>query len=335
MEINVAKTVYQFFSTCHKNTNFDLKINSQKIPKSESTKYLGVHMDNKIPWRNRVEHTINKANQRLRLIKRLVGATRGSTQETMNTMYKTYIKPVMKYGSEVLITASSSTLKALETTQNNALRLITGGIKTTPILALQLYTGSLPITWEIKQQAAVSLTKMKPLTQTTWTTKTLDQQHLKTQLPPLNAIYSHLLQITTNAEHICPTTPPTEYQSFHTNLSLLSEIKKHDTPTAALQQVALATINERYPAKEYLRIYNDRSLSKMDRKARAGIYSKLFSYYISVGSNRTSFDGETATITNAMQQLLLRPTLLKRLSSSWTLKLPSKQQLQTSRPQPK
>ena len=239
-----------------------------------------------------------------------------------NTTYKMYIKPVMKYGSEVLITASSSTLKALETKQNNALRLITGGVKTTPILALQLYTGNLPITWEIKQQAAVSLTKMKALTQTTWTTKTLDQQHLKTQLPPLNAIYSHLehLQTTTNVEPICLTSPPTEYQSFHTNLSLLSEIKKHDTPTAALQQVALATINERYPAKEYLRIYNDRSLSKMDRKARAGIYSKLFSYYISVGSNRTSFDGETAAITYSSDQ-----RLLKRLSSSWTLKPPFKQ----------
>ena len=46
----------------------------------------------------------------------------------------------------------------------------------------------------------------------------------------------------------------------HTNLSLLSEIKKHDTPTAALQQLALATINERYPAEEYLRIYTDGSL---------------------------------------------------------------------------
>jgi len=64
----------------------------------------------------------------------------------------------MKYGSEVQITASGSTLKALETTQNNALRLITGGVKTTPILVLQQYTGHLTITWEIKQQAAVSIT---------------------------------------------------------------------------------------------------------------------------------------------------------------------------------
>ena len=111
---------------------------------------------------------------------------------------------------------------------------------------------------------------------------------------------------------MCPTTPLTEYQSFHTNLSLPSEIKKHDTPTAALQQVALVTINERYPAEEHLRIYTDGSLSKMDGKAGAGICSELFSYYISVGSNRTSFDGETAAITNTMQQLLLRPMAFKK-----------------------
>jgi len=58
MEINAPKTVYQFFSMCHKNDNLDLKINSQKLPKSESTKYLGVNMDNKLSWNNHVEHTI-------------------------------------------------------------------------------------------------------------------------------------------------------------------------------------------------------------------------------------------------------------------------------------
>jgi len=69
MEINASKTVYQFFSMRHKNDNFDLNINNQKLPKSESTKYLGVHMDNKLTWKNHVENTISKVNQRLRLIK--------------------------------------------------------------------------------------------------------------------------------------------------------------------------------------------------------------------------------------------------------------------------
>jgi len=179
----------------HKNDSFDLKINSQKLPKSESIKYLGVHLDNKLSWKNHVKHTINKVNQRLRLIKRLAGTTWGSTQETMNTTYQTYVKPLMKYGSEILITASNSTLQALETTQNNALRLITGGVKTTPILALQLNTGHLPITCEMKQKAAVSLTKIRALAHTTWATKTLDQQHLETQMLPFNAVYSYIKQL--------------------------------------------------------------------------------------------------------------------------------------------
>ena len=98
----------------------------------------------------------------------------------------------MKYRSKVLITASNSILQALETTQNNALRLITGGVKTTPILALQLYMGHLTITCEIKQQATVSLTKIKALAQTTWAIKTLDQQHLKTQMLPFNTVYGYL-----------------------------------------------------------------------------------------------------------------------------------------------
>jgi len=61
MEINASKTVYQFFSVRHKNDSFDLKINSQKLPKSESTKYLGVHLDNKLSWKNHMKHTINKS----------------------------------------------------------------------------------------------------------------------------------------------------------------------------------------------------------------------------------------------------------------------------------
>jgi len=220
----------------------------------------------------------------------------------------------MKYGSEVLITVSNSTLKAMETTQNNALRIITGGVKTTPILAPQLHTGLLPITCEIKWQAIVSLTKIKALAQTTWATKTLDQQHLKTQKLPFNTVYSYLkqLQIPIEVEPLCPTTAPMEYQSFHTKLSLLSEVKKHDTPSTALQQLALATINERYPPEEYLRIYTDGSLSKTDRKAGAGIHSELFSHYISVGSNRTSIDGEITATAMVMQQLLPRPTAFKK-----------------------
>jgi len=118
---------------------------------------------------------------------------------------------------------------------------------------------------------------------------------------PFSTVYSCLkqLQIPTEVEPLCPTTAPTEYQSFHTKLFLLSEVKKHDTASTALQQLALVTINERYPPEEYLRIYTDGSLLKMDGKAGAGIHSELFSHCISVGSNRTSTDREITAIAMA------------------------------------
>ena len=76
-------------------------------------------------------------------------------------------------------------------------------------------------------------------------------------------------------------------------------MKKHDTPTIALQQPALVTINKRYPPEEYPRIYTDISLSKIDTKAGAGIHSEQFSHYSSAGSNRTSTEGEITAIATA------------------------------------
>jgi ribonuclease HI len=75
-----------------------------------------------------------------------------------------------------------------------------------------------------------------------------------------------------------------------------------------------------------LRIYTDGSLSKTEGRAGAGIHSKLFCYYISVGSKRTSFDREIKAIAMALQQLLLRPTAFKNA----VLLVDSKSAIQTA-----
>jgi hypothetical protein len=114
------------------------------------TKYLEVQLDNKLNWNYQIE-SIGGVNQRSALIKCLSGVTWGSSQETLNMTYRTYIKPIMKYGSEVIITANDTRLNKLECLQKNILRLITVTFKTTPVAALQLYTHNKPIVEEIKQ----------------------------------------------------------------------------------------------------------------------------------------------------------------------------------------
>ena len=72
-----------------------------------------------------------------------------STQDILNVTYSTYVKPIMKYSSEVIDTTNNANLKHIESAQNNALRLTCGAVKTTPVTVLQLYTENLPISLEI------------------------------------------------------------------------------------------------------------------------------------------------------------------------------------------
>lgn len=106
MKINTTETVYQFFSLKHQNPIFNLKYNNQELPKSENIRYLGIIMDNKLSWKEHIKQVRERVNSRMKLLKRLAGITRGSTQDTLNTTYKTYIKQIIKYGSDMLVSAS-------------------------------------------------------------------------------------------------------------------------------------------------------------------------------------------------------------------------------------
>ncbi|GFY07253.1 reverse transcriptase [Trichonephila clavipes] len=64
----------------------------------------------------------------------------GATQDVLSTMYKTYVRPVLDYGCEVVTLARTTNLKKY-VVQSSAFRIITGGAKSTPITAMQLQTG--------------------------------------------------------------------------------------------------------------------------------------------------------------------------------------------------
>jgi hypothetical protein len=91
----------------------------------------------------------------------------------------------MKYGSEVTETNNKINLKHLETTQNNALRIICGAVKTPPVTVLQLYTEKLPISLEIQKQAATFI-KLQASSQGSWINQHTPHQTLKTQPTPIN-----------------------------------------------------------------------------------------------------------------------------------------------------
>jgi hypothetical protein len=120
-------------------------------------------------------------------LKRLAEVKWGSSQETLKKNYQIYIKPVITYGSEVPVTANSNNVNRLEIIQNRAPRMITGTVKTTPVAALQQYTGNIPIVEEIKKQSANIFVTIKALEDQTWI-ETKPKIKLTTQNDPVNVI---------------------------------------------------------------------------------------------------------------------------------------------------
>ena len=77
LSLNLYKTVaMQFWNN---NTNLELHVDNVKIPVVESTKFLGVQIDNQLTWHNHVNHLINK----LSINKRMMSLGRNSLDGTV------------------------------------------------------------------------------------------------------------------------------------------------------------------------------------------------------------------------------------------------------------
>ncbi|GFW26328.1 uncharacterized protein TNCV_4423751 [Trichonephila clavipes] len=186
--------------------------------------------------------------------------------DSLNTTYKTYIQPVLNYCNEVLISASENVRKLLDTFHNQALRMIIGGVNTTPVLAMQLLCDLQPFTNIIEQNAALFSS-----------IDLLDSQIIHSVI---NDVPFELLSFAN----------PLDYAILDIRLDLVLNVRKRDLSPTALHAIALETINTRFPPKEWLHIYTDGSLLDFAQGAGIGVFSHLFSFYLHAGPLTTHFD---------------------------------------------
>ena len=95
----------------------------------------------------------------------------GSNIDNLNKTYKSYIRPVLKFGVEILSSTSKNNKIKIETCQNKMLWIILEGVKTTLIPALLAVTINNP-------DKKLSLDRMKNL----WLTEDKQHKELKTQI---------------------------------------------------------------------------------------------------------------------------------------------------------
>lgn len=194
----------------------------------------------------------------------------------------------------------------LETTQNQALRLIVGAVKTSPINAMLLLTKNKPIEEIIQQKALCLYEKLIRLpTNSYWRNYSYNQnRRLKTQEGFIQKVVKIKNEI--GIPDILPFPFDPLIPLVKGRIDLTQVVRKKDVPDAVLKAISLETINIRYPQPEWLHVYTDGSRLDQEKNAGAGIFSEMFAFYITLGPNTTPFDGEVEAIRLATQQLLTR-----------------------------
>ena len=106
-------------------------------------------------------------------------------------------------------------------------------------------------------------------------------------------------------QDLLPISNPMENDVIDSHVNLLEPVIKASIDTSSLRQLALETMNLRYPEDTWLRIYTDGSQLQHQANVGAGIHSSIFSFYFPVGKHLTAYDGEIEAIHTALKQLLL------------------------------
>ena len=95
-------------------------------------------LDRQMTMADHLKNLKEKATKRLNLVKRLASTKWGADKQTIRQLYMGYVRSVLDNNLPLQSIASTSNTTALDKTQNQALRLICGGMRSTPTAACEI-----------------------------------------------------------------------------------------------------------------------------------------------------------------------------------------------------
>ena len=143
--VNYRKTTYTIFSLSPKEQKANLKLCGKTLQADNTPTYLGVTFDRRLTWKQQTEKVEARAKLRLALMKKLTGTTWGADAAILKKMYVGSVRPVLEYGVTAWGTAAKSNFDRVSKVQNQATRIITGAMRSTPIQELETITGLEPM----------------------------------------------------------------------------------------------------------------------------------------------------------------------------------------------
>jgi hypothetical protein len=150
----------------------NLLLNGQSIKSTTTVKFLGLHIDRELRWKEQMAAAIGKGREWLRQCSRLAKTSGGLSGRHMRQLYLAVVRPRMLYGADVFLgpalcsdsiknkKGSRSALNKLAAIQRSAAILIVGGLHTSPADSLDIHANLLPfhlLVDKVRFQAALRL----------------------------------------------------------------------------------------------------------------------------------------------------------------------------------
>jgi len=120
MKVNETKLTHIMF-TIRKGYCPPVCINQTVTPQFETIKYLGLHFDCKLTWKEHISIKRKQLDHKTRDIKWLIRKNSPLSLENKTLIYKTILKPVWTYGIELWGCASKSNIAIMQQYQSKIL----------------------------------------------------------------------------------------------------------------------------------------------------------------------------------------------------------------------
>ena len=275
VKINKTKSFTTLFTLSTKAKHVKIMLDDVKLQHTDSTTYLGVTFDKRQTWRNHINSTEAKARRKLALLRKLAGTQWGAAETVLKNVYIGAIRPHLEYGSTTFTSASKSTLYMLDKVQNQAMRLITGAMKSTPIKVMEDTTAisSLCHRRDMRNLIQAERYKCSPSHPMKVRINGMTKNRIKREsfihkYQRLNKVFNNSIKTIQSKFSSLPESFPQVNRSLTIRNTIQGLNKRQDDNIK--KQQTLAYIDEHYPHESWIHVYTDGSATNAVQDGGAG-----------------------------------------------------------------
>ena len=314
MKMNPDKTTYTTFTLSTKKQPIRLYIEGNQLKENETPTYLGVTFDKRLTWKPQAQKCQEKGVQRTRLLRRLAGTQWGADLKVLKTAYTGYVRPVLEYGISAWGTTAKSNLQRVERVQNQNLRAMTGGLKSTPIQKMETLTGLESIEERkdtkllIQRQKYKAMPSCKIFNRINSTSKgRLKRTSFANESKQLEKKCKEIGNI--QPKELLNPIPPCRRETLPTIITTIKDMENKALHSdQELKHLTETYLDKQYPSSEWIRVFTDGSAEKAIENRGSGIFITLpggstLEKAIASGARCSNYKAEAEAIKEALVML--------------------------------